>query len=117
MTGITPYTPELSYSIGAQYDYETTNGTFSARLDGSYQGAVFTSSENTSWSRVDGRFLANGRLTWTTTNDDWRVSLEVQNIFDKYYYSSVSDATTSLGILSGVPALPRTWSVAFERRF
>ena len=115
--GITPYTPELSYSIGAQYDYETTNGTFSARLDGSYQGAVFTSSENTSWSRVDGRFLANGRLTWTTTNDDWRVSLEVQNIFDKYYYSSVSDATTSLGILSGVPALPRTWSVAFERRF
>ena len=50
-------------------------------------------------------------------NDDWKVSLEVQNIFDKYYFQSVSDVTTSLGIVTGVPGLPRTWAVSVERKF
>ena len=43
--------------------------------------------------------------------------LRMQNLFDKYYYQSVSDATTSLGVLTGVPGLPRTWSVSVERKF
>lgn len=117
VTAITPYTPELTYSIGGQYDYESEMGTFSLRLDGSYQGKLFTNAENTTWAKIPGRFLANGRLTWTTNNEDWRVSLEVQNIFDKYYFQSVSDVTTSLGVVTGVPGLPRTWSLAVERRF
>ena len=115
--GITPYTPELNYSIGAQYDYETDAGTFSARVDGSYQGDLFTNAENTTWAEIPGRFLGNARLTWTTKDDDWRVSLEVQNVFDKYYFQTVSDVTTSLGLVTGVPGLPRTWSLAVERRF
>jgi iron complex outermembrane receptor protein len=41
----------------------------------------------------------------------------VQNLFDKYYFTSVSDATTSLGLVTGVPGLPRTWSVSVERKF
>jgi iron complex outermembrane receptor protein len=46
------------------------------------------------------------------------VSLEVQNLFDKYYFLSKSDVTSnSLGVVTGVPGLPRTWSVAVERRF
>jgi iron complex outermembrane recepter protein len=115
--GITPYTPELNYAIGGQYDYETDAGTFSVRLDGSYQGDLFTNAENTSWAEIPGRFLANGRLTWTTRDDDWKVSLEVLNIFDKYYFQTVSDITTSLGLVTGVPGLPRTWSLAVERKF
>jgi iron complex outermembrane receptor protein len=115
--GITPYTPELNYSIGGQYDYETDAGTFSVRLDGSYQGDLFTNAENTSWAEIPGRFLANGRLTWTTRDDEWKVSLEVLNIFDKYYFQTISDVTTSLGLVTGVPGLPRTWSLAVERKF
>ncbi len=97
VSGITPYTPELSYAIGGQYDYETEAGTFSFRLDGSYQGKLYTNAENSSWSKIPGRFLANGRIAWTTNNEDWRVAFEVQNLFDKYYFMSVSDVTTSLG--------------------
>ena len=115
--GITPYTPELNYSIGVQYDYVTDIGTFSARFDGSYQGKLYTTAENTIWSKMPGRFLGNGRLTWATRDDDWKISLEVQNLFDKYYFTSVSDASSSLGIVSGVPGLPRTWLVSVERRF
>jgi iron complex outermembrane receptor protein len=116
--GITPYTPELTYSFGIQYDHEMEPGTLSARFDGSYQDEVYTNAENTSWSLVDDRFLANARLSFTTADEDWRVSLEVQNLFDKYYFMSRSDVTSnSLGVVTGVPGRPRTWSLAVERRF
>ncbi len=117
-TAITPYTPEMAYSFGIQYDHEIGSGTVSGRFDGSYQGGLFTTSENTVWSHIDGRFLGNARLSYTTADEDWRVALEVQNVFDKYYFMSVSDATNnSLGVVTGVPGLPRTWSVSVERRF
>ena len=116
--GITPYTPELTYSFGIQYDYELDAGTISARFDGSYQDEVFTNAENTSWGMVDDRFLGNARLSFTTADENWRVALEVQNVFDKYYFLSRSDVTSnSLGVVTGVPGLPRTWSVSVERRF
>ncbi len=114
---ITPYTPELSYSVGAQYDHETEGGTLSFRVDGSYQDEMFTNAENTSWARMPGRFLANARVGWADNDDNWKVSLEVQNLLDKYYYQSVSDITTSLGVVTGVPALPRTWALSVERKF
>jgi iron complex outermembrane receptor protein len=66
---------------------------------------------------MPGRFLANARVTWSDNDGDWKTSLEVQNLFDKYYFQSVSDATTSLGLVTGVPGLPRTLSVSFERKF
>ena len=113
---ITPYTPELAYAVGGQYDHDVGEGTLSFRLDGAYQGKVFTNAENTSWAKVDGRFLANARLSWAHA-EDWRVALEVQNLFDKYYFQSVSDVTTSLGLVTGVPGLPRTFAVSVERKF
>ncbi len=115
---ITPYTPKTSYAIGAQYDYEMGPGTASVRFDGAYQGSVFTTSENSPFSRIPGRFIGNGQLSFTTTDRDWKITLEVKNLFDKYYFLSVSDATiNSLGIVSGVPAQPRTWSVSVKRTF
>ena len=116
--GITPYTPELTYSFGIQYDYEMEAGTISTRFDGTFQDDVFTNAENTSWSRVDDRFLGNARLAYTTADEGWRVALEVQNVFDKYYFLSRSDVTSnSLGVVTGVPGMPRTWSVSVEKRF
>ncbi len=109
--------PETQWSLGGQYDRDTTKGTFSVRLDGSYQGKLFTNAENTSWSTIDGRFLANARLSWSDPQAKWRASVEVQNLFDKYYYLSVSDVTTSLGVVTGVPGLPRTYTASIERRF
>jgi len=115
---ITPYTPEWTYSIGAQYDYELESGaTVMARVDGAYQSAIFTDSFNTIWSRVDGYFLANARIGYTTADEDWNVALEEMNVFDKYYFNSVSDVTGSLGLVTGVPGLPRTWALSVRRNF
>jgi iron complex outermembrane receptor protein len=116
--GITPYTPELTYSFGIQYDYEMEAGTVSARFDGSYQDELYTNAENTSWALVDDRFLGNARLSYLTGDEAWKVSLEVQNVFDKYYFLTKSDTTANaLGVVTGVPGLPRTWSLSVERRF
>ncbi|MFM1886852.1 MAG: Ferripyoverdine receptor precursor, partial [Pseudomonadota bacterium] len=115
-SAITPYTPKVAYAIGAQYDQPISSGTISYRLDGFYQGKVYTTAENTSWSTVDARFLANARVTWAN-DKNWKVALEAQNLFDKYYYQSVSDVTTAFGGVTGVPGKPRTLAVSVERRF
>jgi iron complex outermembrane receptor protein len=112
-----PYTPEWTYSFGIQYDYEIGPGTVGARVDGAYRSEIFTDTNNTVWSRIEDRFLANARLSYTTADEDWRISLEVQNLFDKYYFMSVSDTTRSLGAVTGVPGLPRTWALSLRRNF
>ena len=76
--------------MGAQYDHPLTNGKLSFRLDGSYQGKLFTNAENSTWSKVDSRFLANAKVSWAR-EEDWKVSLEVQNLFDKVYYDALYD--------------------------
>ena len=115
-SAITPYTPELAYAAGIQYDQSIGNGKISYRLDGSYQGELYTTAENTKWSRVDSRFLANGRVTWAN-DKNWKIAAEVQNLFDKYYFQSVSDVTTAFGGVTGVPGKPRTWALSVERKF
>ncbi len=115
---ITPYTPEWTWSIGAQYDHELANGALlSARFDGSYQSTIYTDVFNTVWSEIDGYFVGGARLAFTDPSDAWTLALRVDNLFDEYYFQSVSDVTTSLGMVTGVPGLPRTWTLSVERRF
>ncbi|MEP7313480.1 MAG: TonB-dependent receptor [Pseudomonadota bacterium] len=116
-SNITPYTPELNYSVGAQYDYAVQSGTVSFRLDGAYQGELYTNAENTSLGKIDGRFLTNARIAYSR-EETWKVALEVQNLFDKYYFMTRSDvSSTGLGVVTGTPGLPRTWQVSVERKF
>ena len=117
VSGITPYTPELTYSVGVQYDYDVKPGTISARFDGSYQDKLYTTSENTSWSEIPGYFIGNARLSFKTEKEDWEAALEIKNLFDKYYWQSKSDASASVGVVTGVPGMPRTWMVSVKRNF
>ena len=70
-----------------------------------------------SWSKIDSRILANARLSWSDQKDAWKVSFEVRNLTDEYYFQTKGDVTTSLGTVSGVPGLPRTYLVSVERKF
>ncbi len=68
-------------------------------------------------NRIDGYFLGNGRLTWKSPEKDWSLGLEVQNIFNKYYFTSLYEQFASPGTISGAPGLPRTWMVTLRRDF
>jgi len=114
---VTPYTPKWTYSFGAQYDWDMFAGKMSARFDGEYQSDIYTDPSNSQWSKVDARFLANAHISYTTANKDWQVKLEVQNLFNKYYFTTVSDVTGGLGVETGVPGLPRTFAVTIKKSF
>jgi hypothetical protein len=66
---------------------------------------------------VDSYFLADGRLSWTSGDDDWQVSLNVANIFDKYYVLTMFDQRFASGLVGEVPGRPRTWSLTVKRNF
>ena len=103
--------------IGVVLDADVGPGTTHFRFDGSYRSSIFTDTANSPWSRIPGVFLGNARIWYTTEDEDWEVGLEVQNLFDEYHFMSVSDITRSLGAVTGVPGLPRTWAVSIKRNF
>ena len=115
---VTPFTPEWTMSGGVQYDYDLASGAVvSGRLDVSYQSDIWTEVFNTALGRIDGYALANGRIAFTDPGDDWTLALRVDNIFDKYFFTSKEDEVTALGTVTGVPGMPRTFTVSVERRF
>lgn len=113
-TDVTPYTPKYKWSVGAQYDYDIGPGTATVRIDGSYQSRVYTDAVNAPTNRIPGYFLSNGRLSYKTADDDWQVALEVRNIFNRYYYLTLIQASP---YISANPGLPRIFAVTLKRNF
>ncbi len=68
-------------------------------------------------NRIDGYFLGNARLAWRSDDRDWGVTLDVQNIFNKYYFTTLLQESFSTGTASGAPGRPRTWAVTIKRSF
>jgi iron complex outermembrane receptor protein len=119
ISAVTPFTPEWKASAGIQYRFDLPGaGSLTPRLDMDYQSAVFTNAINTPLSRIDGRVLLNGQITWRSEADDWQISLEVRNIANKLYYLTISDFTgIGNGYASGQPAMPRTWQLGVKKSF
>jgi len=131
---VTPFTPKWKWSGGIQYDFQNVlGGQLSARFDGAYQSHIYTEAINYdsvavpansgplatyyASNRIDGYFLGNARLTWKSPERDWSVGLEVQNLFDKYYFTSLYEQYASPRTVSGAPGLPRTWALTVKRNF
>lgn len=118
LADVTPYTPKYKWSVGAQYDYDIGPGTVTARFDGSYQSHMFAAAVNEPVGKpstiINAYFLGNGRLSYRMSDSQWQVSLEVRNIFDKYYYLNV---VANSPYYSAGPGMPRTWAVTLKRNF
>ncbi|MBX9664534.1 TonB-dependent receptor [Novosphingobium sp.] len=117
-SNVTPFTPAWNWSFGVQYDYTMKSGSvISARFDGSYQSSMYTEAFNAPTNLVDGRFLGNARVSYTSPDKGWQLAVEVQNLFNKYYYNTVEDVQGPLGVITANPGLPRTWAVSVKRTF
>jgi iron complex outermembrane receptor protein len=116
---ITPYTPELTWSVGAQYSWEIgAAGTMTARVDASYQDEIHTEAINHQRDLIDDYTVVNARLTWRSDAGDWESSLEVTNLTDELYHlSKFFGQWTTAGMISGSPAPPRMWAVSLKRNF
>ena len=113
-----PYTPEWKWSIGAQYEIPLAGiGSLTPRIDASYQSRVWGTSVNSSRTLIPGYTVANGRLTYRNVDEDLDVSLEVTNLFNKYYYLTSYEISTTAGINHAQPARPREWAVTVKKKF
>jgi iron complex outermembrane recepter protein len=113
-----PYMPERKYSLGAQYEIQLGEiGTLTPRVDVSYQGDLFSNGNNLPTNYIESYTLANARLTWRNTDQNWEAALEVTNIADEYYYVSRTDQFTAAGHTDGQPGRPREWAITVKRKF
>jgi iron complex outermembrane receptor protein len=116
--GITPYTPEVKWSLGVEYEFTGAYGSITPRIDASYQDDVFTEPHNSQQGMIEAYTLVNGRITWRAPDDTWSLALEGRNLTDELYYTSTIDSVEGYGGLTyGSPGLPRTFAVIVRRNF
>jgi iron complex outermembrane receptor protein len=116
---ITPYTPKRKASLGIQYEFGAGDrGTVTPRFDVAYQSSYFTAPINDpAYNQIDSRTTANARLTWKDKEDLWSLAFLVNNLTDKLYYTTYFDNHTSVGYVSGQPAMPRNYALTLKRNF
>ena len=107
-------TPEWKGSFGIQYEIPLGSGSITPRFDASYRSEIYTGSGNTDRTLIDGYWLANARLTYHNDPGDWDMSLEVQNLFDEFYYVTIVDPGA---FRWAQPSRPREWAVTIRKRF
>ena len=113
-----PYVPSRMATLGAQYTYTLANGSMlSPRIEAQCQSSFFTDLQNTPLGEVSSRTLANARLTWRSPQDDWRATVAVTNLTDKFYYINKVNAMAPTNIVQGQPGAPREWLVTVRRNF
>ena len=115
--------PKWKWSLGAQYRAELGGGqSVTPRFDLSYMGSREPSGLSNpalhDYLVNDSYLLGNARVTYSNENLGLDVSLEVTNIFDKYYYLGSFDLTgAGAGIITGTPGRPREWAVTLKKTF
>jgi len=115
---VTPYTPKWKWSIGIQYKFDLgSTGSLTPRFDAAYQSEVFSNSANSVYERIAPYTLANARLTWRNADEDLDISLEVTNLFDKYYAATAFDNSNTSGFATMQPGRPREWAVSVKKQF
>lgn len=119
LSDVPPFTPEWKWSVGGQYTWGMGSlGSFTARIDASYQSEVFIGPINTVHNQIDDYILTNARLMWRSADDAWDAALEVTNLTDEYYFQGLFDQYLSGGgTLAGQPALPRMFGITVRRHF
>ena len=114
------------WSIGAEYRIDLAGaGSLTPRIDVSHQGKLLgtatvpaAGSPSALFSTVDSYTMTNVRLTWRNADRDLEASLEVSNLFDRYYFLGKFDLTSAgAGTISGLPGRPREWAVTVKKTF
>jgi iron complex outermembrane receptor protein len=115
---VPPYTPELTWSVGAQYEFALAGGsTLTPRIDATYRDAVYSEALNAPTNLIEDYTLVNARLSWVSPDADWKVALEVTNLFDEYYFLTLLDVSNTAGFTSGHPGAPRMAAMTVTREF
>jgi iron complex outermembrane receptor protein len=114
----TPFalTPELSYTLGAQYGWNLNNGNLTLRGDYNWQDDQISASDRITAYPIPSIGLLSGRLTYRPNDAKWDIALLGTNLLDEYYVTSAfyQPQTTAA---QGTAGRPREYAVQFNVRF
>jgi iron complex outermembrane receptor protein len=109
--------PKWKWSWGVQYAIPAFGGSLTPRFDMSYTASTSGGAAVTAIP-LPAITLANARLTWENEDADWKVALEVTNLFKEYYYLTTFDLRgAGAGFAKAMPGRPREWGVTVTKRF
>jgi len=117
--------PKWKWSFGAQYQVPLGDaGSITPRIDVAYQGKLYQGRDPSVATQMGAReyipsyTIANARLTYRNPANDWEVSVECTNLFDKYYILTQFDLRGSgAGLYKVQPARPREFAVTVKKTF
>jgi iron complex outermembrane receptor protein len=111
--------PDWNASGSIQYDWVLENGSkITPRVDVSYRSRIYFNTVRADTDAQQAPFaVVNARLTYAFPEDDWSVSVAATNLFDKFYYTTLTDQRESFGFLSGTIARPREVFVTVRKTF
>jgi iron complex outermembrane receptor protein len=117
----------ISGSLGLQYRMSAFNGGLTPRLDYFYQGyrsngIAYLPQLPGNANRVPSYGIFNARITYTSQDEAWDVSLLVENLFDKFYWYTLGPERSNLDNSptdnrAGSPGRPRELALTLRRNF
>jgi iron complex outermembrane recepter protein len=113
-----PSLPESTFNLGVQYNWETSMGSWLARIDASYRDEIYWGFDALTWdvplarenSTTDSVTLLNARLNWQV-NESLSISAWGKNLNDKTYYDGGVGETANIGHVIKGFAPPRRYGV------
>ncbi len=117
----------ISGSLGVQYKLFLLGGSVTPRVDWFYQGyrsngVAYLPQLSGSDNKVPGFGLLNARISYSPESEKWDLSLQAENLLDKFYWYTLAAARSTVdGSVTdnrvGSPGRPREVSLTFKRNF
>ena len=107
--------PEFSYNAGVQYTFGMGEASLTARYEVAYKDSYYITIFNNNYAKFPSNTLQNARLVWSN-GGNWEVQGFVENLTDEEYLEA-RVVTPSLGGVTGMWAMPRTWGMQVSYRW
>ncbi|MFT5482762.1 MAG: iron complex outermembrane receptor protein [Halieaceae bacterium] len=113
-----PQAPEFSANGLARYEFPVGTGSMAAQIDFTYTGEHWMEVTNAPVDEEDTYFLANARLSYYSSEKQWRVAAWVKNIGDEEYRIYALDvAGAPSPFINDVYGSPRTYGLTVAYTF
>ena len=109
------YEPELSYSVGAQYDCRISAGVLTMRSDYGWQSREVATLDIKTGSLIPAYGLLNARLAFRPSAGRWRVALFGSNLTGRFYRINGFFIPADQ-IDNGTVGRPREWGLTVDFR-
>ncbi len=121
-----PVSPEQTYSLGVQYTWDTSIGSFTPRIDASYKGETYLGLDRGSFEAYerdkslagdDAKTLVDLRFSWANQDYTTTVAAFVKNATDERYLPGAASVGSSLGTFFSFYGEPRTYGLEFRYEY